>query len=97
MTSNPAECFVYITLPGDVSAITAGKFVLEETRQGDPLGRFVYGKSYLDNPRAVPIDPIELKLSGITYETVRVALASISASPSPRRRPTSCRYSSPDM
>jgi len=41
MTSNPAECFVYITLPGDVSAVTAGKFVLEETRQGDPLGRFV--------------------------------------------------------
>jgi serine/threonine-protein kinase HipA len=72
MTSNPAECFVYITLPGDVSAVTAGKFVLEETRQGDPLGRFVYGKSYLDNPRAVPIDPIELKLSGTTYETVRL-------------------------
>ena len=72
MTSNPAECFVYITLPGGVSAVTAGKFVLEETRQGDPLGRFVYGKSYLDNPRAVPIDPIELKLSGTTYETVRL-------------------------
>lgn len=72
MTSNPAECFVYITLPGDTSAVTAGKFVLEETRQGDPLGRFVYGKSYLDNPRAVPIDPIELKLSGTTYETVRL-------------------------
>ena len=72
MTSNPVECFVYITLPGDVSAVTAGKFVLEETRQGDPLGRFVYGKSYLDNPRAVPIDPIELKLSGTTYETVRL-------------------------
>jgi len=72
MTSNPAECFVYITLTGDVSAVTAGKFVLEETRQGDPLGRFVYGKSYLDNPRAVPIDPIELKLSGTTYETVRL-------------------------
>ena len=74
MTSNPAECFVYITLPGDVSAVTAGKFVLEETRQGDPLGRFVYGKSYLDNPRAVPIDPIELKLSGTTYETVRLGV-----------------------
>jgi serine/threonine-protein kinase HipA len=72
MTSNSAECFVYITLPEDVSAVTAGKFVLEETRQGDPLGRFVYGKSYLDNPRAVPIDPIELKLSGTTYETVRL-------------------------
>jgi serine/threonine-protein kinase HipA len=55
-----------------VAAVTAGKFVLEETRQGDPLGRFVYGKSYLDNPRAVPIDPIELKLSGSTYETVRL-------------------------
>lgn len=72
MTSNPAECFVYITPPGDVLAVTAGKFVLEEIRKGDPLGRFVYGKYYLDNSRAVPIDPIESKLSGTTYETVRL-------------------------
>jgi serine/threonine-protein kinase HipA len=68
----PRECFVYITLPGKVSAVTAGKFVLDQTRSGDPLGRFVYGQSYLKNPDAVPIDPVELKLSNSTYNTVRL-------------------------
>lgn len=73
MTSNPAsECFVYITLPNEVSAVTAGKFLLDKTRAGDPLGRFVYGRSYLANARAVPIDPVELKLSAKTYETVQL-------------------------
>lgn len=66
------ECFVYITLPGKVSATTAGKFVLDQTRSGVPLGRFVYGQSYLRNREAVAIDPIELKLSNTTYSTVHL-------------------------
>jgi serine/threonine-protein kinase HipA len=73
MTSKSAEeCFVYVTLPGETSAVTAGRFVLGNNRVGDPLGRFVYGRSYLENPRAVPFDPVELKLSGATYETVQL-------------------------
>jgi serine/threonine-protein kinase HipA len=73
MTSKSAEeCFVYITLPGEISAVTAGRFVLGDNRVGNPLGRFVYGRSYLENPLAVPIDPVELKLSGATYETVQL-------------------------
>jgi serine/threonine-protein kinase HipA len=67
-----SECFVYITLPGATSSITAGRFVLEKKQQGDPLGRFVYGRSYLNNPEAVPIDPVELHLSEKTYETVQL-------------------------
>jgi serine/threonine-protein kinase HipA len=63
------ECFVYITLPGETTFTTAGKFVMDKTRQGQPLGRFIYGKNYLGNDRAVPIDPIALKLAGTTYET----------------------------
>ncbi|WP_265519708.1 type II toxin-antitoxin system HipA family toxin [Nitratireductor luteus] len=63
------ECFVYIMLPGTHTFVTAGRFVLEPDRAGVPVGRFVYGKSYLDNPDAVPIDPIELKLAGTTYQT----------------------------
>ena len=72
MTSkaSASECFVYITLPGATSAVTAGRFVLEEDRRGNPLGRFVYGRSYLALADAVPLDPVELKLSGKTYETV---------------------------
>lgn len=67
-----SECFVYITLPGQVSAVTAGKFVLTNNPRGDALGRFVYGQSYLKNPHAVEIDPVELKLSGRTYETAQL-------------------------
>ena len=66
------ECFVYITLPGHTTAVTAGRFVLDAGRRGNPLGRFVYGKSYLANPDALPIDPIELKLSRTTFETTRL-------------------------
>lgn len=73
MSSNRApECFVYITLPRAVLAVTAGKFVLDTNRAGAPLGRFVYGRSYLNNSNAVPIDPVELLLSNTTYETVQL-------------------------
>jgi serine/threonine-protein kinase HipA len=73
MTSKrPTECFVYMTLPGARAAVTAGKFVLEETPAGDPIGRFIYGRSYLANPDAVEIDPVELKLSERTFDTVRL-------------------------
>jgi serine/threonine-protein kinase HipA len=73
MTFNPAsECFVYITLPRAVSAVAAGKFVLYTNRAGAPLGKFVYGRSYLNNPKALPIDPLELLLSDKTYETAQL-------------------------
>ncbi|MGF6312564.1 MULTISPECIES: type II toxin-antitoxin system HipA family toxin [unclassified Bradyrhizobium] len=66
------ECFVYITLPGQTEAVTAGRFQLAKDRRGNALGRFVYGKSYLSRGDAVSIDPVELKLSGETYETGRL-------------------------
>src|SRR5579864_2497375 len=73
MTSKPAsECYVYITLPRALSAVTAGKFVLTTTRTGAPLGQFVYGRSYLQKTGALPIDPVELYLSDKTYETVQL-------------------------
>jgi serine/threonine-protein kinase HipA len=65
-----SECFVYITLPGEVSPVTAGRFVLTKNARGDALGQFVYRAKYLEDPKAVEIDPVELKLSKRTYETV---------------------------
>lgn len=71
MTSEtPRECFVYITLPGQTEPVTAGRFELQPNRRGVPEGRFVYGRSYLDRPNKVPLDPIELKLTDRTYSTV---------------------------
>ena len=72
MTSrpSPAECFVYITLPGQTQAVTAGRFQLTVGRDGAPIGRFIFRRSYLDRREAVEIDPVELKLArGATYET----------------------------
>jgi len=63
------ECYVYITLPGETSAVTAGKFVLGKNARGDALGQFVYRGKYIDDPRAVELDPVQLKLSKRTYET----------------------------
>lgn len=68
--SGAAECFVYMTLPGETEAVTAGRFALTVSRQGVATGRFVYGRSYLARPNAVEIDPAELKLGARTYETV---------------------------
>ena len=63
------ECFVYITLPNERDSVTAGRLVTEKDRNGNAIGRFVYGGSYLSRPNAVDIDPLELKLTGKTYST----------------------------
>jgi serine/threonine-protein kinase HipA len=70
--ASASECFVYITLPGQTQAVTAGRFTLTKDRRGIALGRFVYGKSYLARNDAIVIDPFELKLSDVTYETTRL-------------------------
>jgi serine/threonine-protein kinase HipA len=70
--STATGCFVYITLPGEISAITAGRFALTQSARGAALGQFVYRTKYLDDPRAVEIDPVELTLGTRTYETGRL-------------------------
>jgi serine/threonine-protein kinase HipA len=65
-----SECFVYVTLPDTTTPVTAGRFELSTDRRGTPLGRFVYARTYIARSDAVPLDPIELKLSSRTYETV---------------------------
>src|SRR5215470_18096724 len=62
-------CFVYITLPGQTQAVTAGRFELSTDRSGTPRGRFVYGRSYLGLSDAVEFDPVQLKLADRQYET----------------------------
>jgi serine/threonine-protein kinase HipA len=61
-----------MTIPGRVFPVAAGRFVLTTDAGGGAHGRFVYGRSYLENPQAVEIDPVELKLSNRTFETVRM-------------------------
>ena len=66
------ECYVYIVLPGETEFVTAGKLVLSTDRHGVPTGQFVYGRHYRARKNAVPIDPLELKLTTGTFETRRL-------------------------
>lgn len=66
------ECYVYIVLPGETEFVTAGKFVLSKNRLDVPVGKFVYGQSYLAREKAVPIDPFELSLGTKIFETSRL-------------------------
>lgn len=71
MTSE-RECFVYIVLPGETEFVTAARFTVAQTRDGEPIGTFVYGKKYLSRGNAVGFDPIELRLSDKPYQTARM-------------------------
>jgi serine/threonine-protein kinase HipA len=65
------RCYVYITLPGQVTAVTAGRYELQADAERVAVGRFVYGKSYLARKDAVEIDPAELKLAQRFYQTTQ--------------------------
>src|SRR2546429_3353849 len=47
-----SEVFVYLTLPGQTSSVTAGRFALDTDRQGHSVGRFIYGRRYLERSDA---------------------------------------------
>ncbi|MFZ0135004.1 MAG: type II toxin-antitoxin system HipA family toxin [Desulfobacterales bacterium] len=66
------ECYVYIVLPGATEFVTAGRFRVLPTSEGEPVGQFVYGRRYLERSDAVELDPIELRLRRGIYETARL-------------------------
>ena len=74
MTSkaSPSTCFVYITLPGQTSPVTAARFELTMAHGGEALGRLVYGKSYLARAEAVSLEPLELPLQERSFETTQL-------------------------
>ena len=65
------ECYVYIVPPGATEFVTAGRFQVSPTPDGDPAGRFLYGRRYLERNDAVELDPVELRLRRGLYETAR--------------------------
>lgn len=56
------ECFVYIHLPNAEKPITAGKFSWQKKGANSEVGTFVYGRTYLENPHRIPLDPFNLPL-----------------------------------
>ena len=67
-----SECFVYITLPGATEMVTAGRFRLETDPQGNAVGRFVYGRTYMARADRVEFDPRELKLAQTVFTTAKL-------------------------
>lgn len=66
------ECFVYLQLPGKLEVVTCGRYALDRTRGGIPVGRFVYGQRYRARRDAVPLDPYHLPISAGVRETARL-------------------------
>lgn len=66
-TSDEPGCYVYIQLPDSLDVVTCGRFV-----QQDGVGRFVYGRSYLSNPRAVELEKFALRLREGTFTTAKL-------------------------
>lgn len=67
-----SEVWVWCWLPGDTSPTLAGRFRHARLPGGNPpryRGEFVYGRSYLTNPDALALDPVQLRLADRPYET----------------------------
>lgn len=55
------QAYVFIYLPGETTAVAAGIFTHYPY---DGIGRFAYGRRYLERPNALPVDPVALPLGG---------------------------------
>ncbi len=55
--------YVFVALPGQSKYVVAGSFRVSVTSDGTALGEFVYGRSYLDRPNAVELDPVQLRFA----------------------------------
>lgn len=64
--------WVWIYLPGQVEPVLCGRHDRQETSAGT-VGAFTYGKSYLDRPGRLPIDPVALPLEARRFETTGLA------------------------
>ena len=65
MTSEQRSVFVWNWLPGEASAVVCGRLDVTtdlNSASSASSGTFVYGKSYLNNPCALPIDPVAIPL-----------------------------------
>ncbi|MGO4278037.1 MULTISPECIES: HipA domain-containing protein [Cupriavidus] len=67
-----SEIWVWAWLPGDTEPTLAGRFRHTKLPGGGTpryRGEFVYGRSYLTNPDALALDPVQLRLVDRVYET----------------------------
>jgi serine/threonine-protein kinase HipA len=65
------RAYVYLQRPRSLDVVTAGRYTLV-SRDGVAVGRFLYNPAYLDDQRAVPLDPFTLPLQSKPFETVKL-------------------------
>lgn len=65
------ECFVYIQLPNSHETVTIGRLEWQSKGANTELGRFVYGRKYLSNESAFPLDPFQLPLEERTFDETK--------------------------
>lgn len=70
MISDQETIFVWVYLPRQISPTLCGRVSRSVCAAGRPKGEFVYQKSYLRNPLAIPLDPVLLPLQNIVFDTL---------------------------
>ena len=70
--SNSWETTVFVYLPGETSAVPAGKLSLLEEGSRVIAATFGYGRLYLERSKAIPVDPVSLALAGAKPGTERI-------------------------
>lgn len=60
--SSVAECYVDVVLPAQTTFVTARRFTLRSDRQWEAVDTFVYSRRRHQQPDAVELDPLQLRL-----------------------------------
>lgn len=68
MTSDAQRVFVWAFLPGDATPTLCGRLTIAPAAAGHQVATFVYGRTYLANPAALPLDPFRLPLQERAFE-----------------------------
>jgi serine/threonine-protein kinase HipA len=69
--AEPAEqAYVWVFLPGETSPTLCGRFEHRLAPGGHGVGRFVYGRRFLEHRFATALDPVALPLKERLFETV---------------------------
>lgn len=71
MTSE-RQVYIYVQLPGTLTAVPAALLKVEKLRDGTFVGRFRYGDRYLERKDAVEFDPFHLPLGNDVYEFTKL-------------------------
>jgi serine/threonine-protein kinase HipA len=69
---SPDTLWVWVHLPQAVEPVLCARFTLDISAAGIPVGRFVYGRSYLERADALPLDPIALPLQPREFTTTHL-------------------------